>query len=264
MDLKLKNKTALITGSTAGIGYSIAKGLAAEGAHVIINGRTKNRVDKAVKEISKCYPLVEVTGVAADFGKVKEVNQLLDTIEEVDILINNVGIFEPKIFEEIKDEDWNRLFEINVMSGIRLSRSYFPKMLKRNWGRIIFISSESGIQIPEEMIHYGMTKTAQIAVASGLARLTKGSNVTVNSVLPGSTMSEGAANFIGDLAREKSLSKDEIEKDFFENMRPSSLLKRFATTEEVANMVVYLCSPLAAATNGAAVRVDGGTIPTII
>ena len=264
MDLKLSGKKALVTGSTAGIGLAIAKGLAGEGSSVVINGRTQARVDKAIKIIMSDYPDARVSGFACDFSKVEDINNLLLQLEEVDILINNVGIFEPSAFEKIMDEDWYRLFDIKVMSGIRLSRQYFPKMVKNNWGRIIFISSESGIQIPAEMIHYGMTKTAQIAVAGGLARLTRGTNVTVNTVIPGSTKSEGAAKFISDLAREKGMSQDEVEEDFFENMRPTSLIKRFATPEEVANMVVYLCSPLAAATNGAAIRVDGGTVPTIL
>ena len=236
MNLELSEKLALVTGSTAGIGLAIAHGLAAEGAKVILNGRTNERVENAINEIRKSLPEAALDGIAADFGNPEEVKTLIKKLDRVDILVNNVGIFEPRAFTEISDADWYRLFDINVMSGIRLSRHYFPKMLENNWGRIIFISSESGIQIPAEMIHYGMTKTAQIAVAGGLARLTRGTGITVNSVLPGSTMSEGAANFIENLAREKNLSKAEVEEDFFENMRPTSLLKRFATTDEVANM----------------------------
>ena len=264
MHLQLENKKALVTGSTAGIGLAIAESLIKEGAEVIINGRSNARVDRAIDSLQKSTGKSNISGVCADFGKVAEIDQLLKDIPEVDILVNNVGIFEPKDFTQIPDEDWYRLFDINVMSGIRLCRHYFPGMMERNWGRIIFISSESGVQIPAEMIHYGMTKTAQIAVSGGLARLTRGTGVTVNSVLPGSTMSEGAANFIQDLAQSKNKTSEEVEKEFFEEVRPSSLLKRFATTEEVANLVTYLCSPLSIATNGAALRVDGGTIPTIL
>lgn len=264
MDLKFENKTALVTGSTAGIGFAIAMGLAKEGAHVVINGRSEMRVDAAVARVKAEQDTGSVRGVAADCGTKEGIRKILMKEPQVDILVNNVGIFEPKEFQDISDESWSHLFEVNVMSGIRLSRHYFPRMLENNWGRVLFISSESGVQIPEEMIHYGMTKTAQIAVANGLARLTKGTNVTVNTVLPGSTMSEGAGEFIGNLAKEKAISKEQVEKDFFTKERPSSLLQRFATTKEVANMVVYLCSPLASATNGACVRVDGGTIPTIL
>jgi len=261
MDLQLKNKTALVTGSTAGIGFSIAKQLVQEGATVYINGRTRERVDKALKELT---PFGKVMGVTADFSKPEEINQLLAQVPAVDILINNVGIFEPKNFSDIPDEDWLRFFEVNVLSGIRLSRHYFPKMLKANWGRIIFISSESAIHIPEEMIHYGMTKTAQLAVSRGLAELTKGTNVTVNSVLPGPTKSEGVGNFISDLAKTKNITAAEAETSFFETARPTSLIRRFASTDEIANLVTYVASPLSSATNGAALRADGGLVKTIV
>ncbi|TGE10328.1 SDR family NAD(P)-dependent oxidoreductase [Hymenobacter fodinae] len=262
MDLQLTGKVALVTGSTGGIGLAIARGLAAEGAHIIITGRTEARIQEARATIQEAVPQANVRGVAVDFGKPEEVAALLREVASVDILVNNVGIFDPKPFTEIPDEDWLRFFEVNVMSGVRLSRHYFPQMLAKNWGRIIFISSESGLQIPEEMIHYGTTKTAQLAVARGLAELTKGTNVTVNSVLPGPTASEGVQEFIGKLSAEGK-TPEEAEHEFFRDARPSSLLQRFATTDEVANMVVYLSSPLASATNGASVRVDGGVIRSI-
>lgn len=264
MDLKLTGKKALISGSTAGIGYAIAKRFLAEGASVVINGRTQESVSKAIAGLKSYYPEGDVTGVAADFSKVEDINRLLAEIPEVDILINNAGIFEPKAFTDIPDEDWFRLFEINVMSGIRLSRFYFPKMINNNWGRIIFISSESGVFIPEEMIHYGMTKTAQLAVSRGLAEMTKGSAVTVNSILPGPTWSKGVGQFIEDLATSGNKTPEEVEREFFKNMRPTSLIQRFATVEEVADTVVYYSSPLASATNGASIRVEGGLVKSII
>jgi NAD(P)-dependent dehydrogenase (short-subunit alcohol dehydrogenase family) len=260
MDLQLKNKLALVTGSTAGIGYAITKQLAAEGAKVIVNGRTAKRVDAAVKQIIEETGNKEVSGVIADFADKDQIASLISQVPEVDILINNVAIFEPKAFAEITDEDWFRFYEINVLSGIRLSRAYFDKMLHKNWGRIIFISSESAIQIPSEMIHYGMTKTAQLAIARGLAELTKGTNVTVNSVLPGPTLSEGVGGFIEGLAKDQHKTIEEVETDFFKTMRPTSIIQRFLTTDEVANMVTYLSSPLAAATNGAAIRAEGGLL----
>ena len=264
MDLKLNGKRALVTGSTAGIGLAIASGLAREGAHVIVNGRTQNRIDSAIASILEEQNDASVSGIAADFSEPNQVKDLCEKAGEVNILINNIGIFEPRDFVDITDEEWYKMFEVNVMSGIRMSRHFFPKMIRDNWGRIVFISSESGVQIPNEMIHYGMSKTSQIAVAGGLARLTIGTGVTVNTVLPGSTMSEGAAAFVNRLAKEEGKSPEEFEKDFFSTMRPSCLLQRFASTDEVANMVVYLASPLSSATNGAALRVDGGTIPTIL
>lgn len=262
MDLQLTNKLALITGSTAGIGLAIARRLAAEGAEVIITGRTEARIAEAKAAIVQETPNAVVRGVPVDFGKAEEVANLLREVPTVDILVNNVGIFEPKPFAQIPDEDWMRFFEVNVLSGVRLSRQYFPLMLAQDWGRILFISSESALQIPQEMIHYGTTKTAQLGVARGLAELTKGTNVTVNSVLPGPTASEGVDEFIKQMAAEGK-SKEEAEHDFFRNDRPTSLLQRFITTDEVANMVAYLCSPLAAATNGASVRVDGGVVRSI-
>lgn len=264
MDLQLKGKTALVTGSTAGIGLAIARRLLQEGAAVTINGRSASRIDEAREQLIREVPGAAVRGFAADFGDQCSVQNLIDQLPAVDILVNNVGIFEPREFASIRDEDWYRLFEVNVMSGVRLARHYLPEMLARNWGRIIFLSSESGIQIPTEMIHYGMTKTAQLAISRGLAQLTAGTAVTVNAVLPGPTRSEGAEQFIRELAAEKGLTEDEMEKEFFQKVRPTSLLQRFASTDEVANLIAYLASPLAVATNGAALRVDGGTVPTII
>jgi NAD(P)-dependent dehydrogenase (short-subunit alcohol dehydrogenase family) len=262
MDLQLANKLALVTGSTAGIGLAIARRLVAEGAEVILTGRTEARIQAATAAILAETPGARLRGVAVDFGKADEVARLLREVPTVDILVNNVGIFEPKPFAEIPDEDWLRFFEVNVLSGVRLSRQYFTLMLAQDWGRILFISSESGLQIPQEMVHYGTTKTAQLAVARGLAELTKGTGVTVNSVLPGPTASEGVDEFIKQMAG-AGKTKEEAEHDFFQHDRPTSLLQRFITTDEIASMVAYLASPLAAATNGASVRVDGGVIRSI-
>jgi len=263
MDLQLKDKKALVTGSTAGIGFATARALLQEGAIVYINGRKKERVDEALKELRAAVPNAQVEGIVADFAKVDEINALIERIPDIDILINNVGIYSPKPFEETTDEDWLRHYEINVLSGVRLSRHYFPSMMKKNWGRIIFISSESAINIPEDMIHYGMSKTALLAISRGLAELTKGTNVTVNSILPGPTRSDGVIKFMNELATRKDVSTAEAGKFFFREVRPTSLLQRFATTEEVANMIVYVSSPLSSATNGAALRVDGGVIKSI-
>jgi len=260
MDLQLDSKTAFISGSTAGIGLAIAEALLKENATVIINGRTLEAVEKAVSALKNAYPDARVSGIPADFAKKDDVTKLLATLPSIDILINNVGIFEPKAFADIPDEDWFHFFDVNVMSGVRLSRHVFPAMLKKNWGRVIFISSESAVFIPDEMIHYGMTKTAQLSISRGLAELTKGTNVTVNSVLPGPTKSRGVGDFVTSLAKQDNVSFDEMEKKFFQQYRPTSLIQRFATTEEVANMVAYLVSPLASATNGAAIRVEGGLI----
>jgi NAD(P)-dependent dehydrogenase (short-subunit alcohol dehydrogenase family) len=260
MDLKIKNKTALVTGSTAGIGYAIAKALANEGASVVVNGRTIQRVNTAIEKLKRETGNKNIKGIAADFADKKQIDQLIDRLPELDILVNNVGIFEPKPFSAITDEDWFKFFEVNVLSGVRLSRAYLDKMLKKNWGRIIFISSESALQIPEEMIHYGMTKTAQIAVSRGLAELTKGTGVTVNTILPGPTFSEGAGGFLKDLAKQAGKTIEEIEKEFFKTARPTSILQRFTQPDEIASMVVYISSELSSATNGAALRADGGVV----
>jgi len=264
LDLKLTGKTALVTGSTAGIGFGIARRLLREGASVVINGRTEARINSALDQLRQAIPDCTVQGCVADFADADAVQHLLDEHDSIDILINNVGIFAPKPFAEITDEEWLHFFEVNVLSGVRLSRHYLPRMLDQNWGRIIFISSESGIQIPVEMVHYGTTKTAQLGVSRGLAQQTAGTNVTVNTVIPGSTRSEGSEKFISDLAQDRGLSKEDVEREFFEKIRPTSLLERFATIDEVATFVTYLASPLAAANNGAALRVDGGTVSTIL
>lgn len=264
MNLQLKDKTAFISGSTAGIGFAIAKKLLEEDVIVVINGRSQQGVDQAVQELKAITGKSNVSGIAADFSKAEEVNHIIVQLPEVDILVNNAGIFEPKPFVEIPDEDWFRFFEINVMSGVRLSRHYFPGMLKRNQGRIIFISSESAVLIPDEMIHYGVTKTAQVAVSRGLAELTKGTHVTVNTILPGPTRSRGIGDFIKDMAKSDGISAAEVEKNFFADLRPTSLIQRFASIDEIANLVVYISSPLASATNGAALRADGGLIRSIL
>lgn len=264
MDLELTNKKALVTGSTAGIGFAIASLLAQEGAAVVVNGRSQRRVEQAVQRLRTERKDAQVTGVAADLGTQEGVNLLIRDVPVLDILVNSLGIFEVKPFAEITDADWLRFFEVNVLSGARLSRFYLPQMLQRNWGRIVFISSESGVNIPVEMIHYGVTKTAQIALARGLAETTAGTNVTVNSVLPGPTRSEGVEQFVQDLAKHQDTDAATVEADFFRSARPSSLLKRFATPEEVAAMVAYVCSPRASATNGAALRVDGGVVRSIV
>ena len=263
MNIDLSGKSALVTGSTAGIGYAIAKGLAAAGASVVLNGRKQATVDAAAAKLGGEVKGAKVRGIGADVSTAEGGNALIKALPDVDILINNAGIFEPKEFVDIPDEDWSRFFEVNVMSGVRMSRAYLPGMLKRNWGRIVFISSESGLNIPVEMIHYGMTKTAQLAVARGLAKLTRGTAVTVNSVLPGPTLSEGVETFVKDLARQNGQSEAEAAANFVKQHRPGSLLQRFASVDEIANVVVFVASKQAAMTNGAAIRAEGGIIDTI-
>lgn len=255
MDLQLNNRLALVSGSTAGIGYSIAEALLREGARVIVNGRSQASVDAAVASLG-----VGAIGFAGDLSTAQAAEAVVHAHPDIDILVNNLGIFEPKAFEDIPDEDWLRFFEVNVLSGARLARLVLPGMKRRNWGRILFISSESGVQIPAEMVHYGMTKSAQIAIARGIAETVAGSGITVNSVLPGPTRSRGVEDFVQALAGDSGQTFEQFEQEFFEKVRPTSLIKRFATTEEVAAMVTYLCSPLASATTGAALRVDGGTV----
>jgi NAD(P)-dependent dehydrogenase (short-subunit alcohol dehydrogenase family) len=264
VDLRLTDKVVLVTGSTAGIGFATARALAVEGALVYVNGRTQDRVDAAVAAIRLQAATGKVDGIVADFSSSAGAEAVFAKLPVVDVLINNVGIFEPKPFTEISDADWFRFFEINVMSGVRLARHYLAGMLKKNWGRIVFIASESAVQIPPEMVHYGMTKTAQVAVARGIAESVAGTGVTVNSILPGPTESEGVGGFVEAMAKQQNKSKQEIEKEFFEHMRPSSLLRRFATVDEVAAMVTYVASELSSATNGAALRVDGGVVKAIL
>lgn len=255
MDLQLKNKNALVTGSTKGIGYAIAQVLAQEGANVIVNGRSQESTEKAATEIGH-----GVRGIAADVSTAEGCDKLIAESGQIDILVNNAGIFEPKPFVETPDEDWERFYQVNVMSGVRLSRAVLPGMLERNWGRILFVSSESAVQVPAEMVHYGMTKAANLALVNGIARLTKGTHVTVNAILPGPTSSEGVSDFVGELAKENNQSAEEFEKEFFNSVRPTSLIQRFAEVEEVANTTAYYCSPLSSATNGASIRVDGGVV----
>jgi len=259
MDMKLTNRLALVSGSTAGIGYAIAAALAGEGARVIVNGRTQAAVDAAVAAIRSATGS-EVSGFAGDLSTADAAEALVRENPGIEILVNNLGIFEPKPFDEIPDADWLRFFATNVLSGVRLARLCLPAMRRAAWGRIIFISSESGVQIPAEMIHYGATKTAQIAVARGLAESLAGTGITVNSILPGPTKSRGVTDFVDALAKAEGRSFAEFERDFFEQVRPTSLIKRFAAPEEVASLVTYIASPLASATTGAALRVDGGVI----
>lgn len=264
MDLRLEGKRALVTGSTAGIGFAAVARLAEEGASVVINGRSAERVEEAVRRARERAPEAEVSGVAADLGAADGVEEILRQVPEVDVLVNNLGIFEPKDFQEITDDDWFRFFETNVMSGVRLARHYLPGMKGRGWGRIVFVSSESAVQIPAEMIHYGVTKTAQLAVARGLAETTVGTGVTVNSVLPGPTASEGVKTFVGRMAQEQGKDEAAMEEEFFQTARPSSLLRRFIEPEEVAEMIAFVCSPVSSATNGASLRADGGVVRSVV
>lgn len=258
MDLQLTDKLALVSGSTKGIGFAIAKLLAREGARVIVNGRSEEAVGQALKRITQEVPGVRLEAFPADLSQAAEAARLIERFPSVDILVNNLGIYQPSPFEEITDEDWRHIFEVNVLSAVRLSRLYLPAMREKNWGRLIFISSESGIQIPVEMIHYGMTKTAMLAVSRGIAESLAGTGVTSNAVLPGPTLSAGVEEFATKLSGGRTL--EEFEKEFFQTVRPSSLLQRFASIDEVANLVAYVASPLSSATNGAALRVDGGVV----
>ena len=263
MNLGLRGKLAVVSGSTAGIGFAIAAVLAQEGARVVINGRTEARVTTAVEKIRQRMKGAELIGVAADLGTAAGVSAFVKQVPEADILVNNLGIFEAKPFLEIPDADWLRFFEINVLSGVRLTRHYLAGMLEKNWGRVIFISSESGQQIPTEMIHYGMTKTAQVAIARGVAQTVVATGVTVNSVLVGPTASEGASEFVQNMARQQAISAAEVEKQFFATIRPTSLLKRFETPEEIAAVVTFVASTQSVAINGAAVRAEAGVVQSI-
>jgi NAD(P)-dependent dehydrogenase (short-subunit alcohol dehydrogenase family) len=258
MNLELIGKRALISGSTKGIGFAIASQLAAEGAQVIVNGRSEGAVHSALQQIRRAVPEAKVEGFAGDLATTEATDGLLKLFPTVDILVNNLGIYEPKPFDKISDEDWRHVFEVNVLSGVRLSRAYLPGMQQRNWGRIIFISSESAISTPKEMIHYGMTKTAQLAVSRGLAQHCAGTGITVNSILPGPTRSPGVEEFVTQMGGGQSF--EAFEQEFFRSVRPSSLLKRFETPDEIARLVTFVCSPVASAINGAALRVDGGVV----
>lgn len=263
MKIDLSGKKAVVTGSTAGIGFAIAQGLAEAGATVVLNGRSDKTVEAARKRLSERLPRAPIEGIAADLATAAGVAAFVARVPDADILVNNLGIFEPKTFDAITDADWQRFFDANVMSGVRMSRHYLPTMVARGWGRIVFISSESGLNIPVEMIHYGMTKTAQLAISRGLAESVAGSGVTVNAVLPGPTRSDGVVDFFAKLAKEQGLSEQEMQAEFIAKNRPTSLIRRLASVEEVANMVVYVCSPQASATTGAALRVDGGVVRSI-
>ena len=268
MKINLDSKQAIVTGSTAGIGYAIAKGLALAGANVVLNGRTRARVDEAVARLTgelQALPGAKpsVRGVAADLSTSAGAKAFIAEVPDADILVNNLGIFEPKPFFEIPDEDWERFFQVNVMSAVRMSRYYTPKMVERGWGRVIFLSSESGICTPSEMVHYGMTKTALLAISRGLAETVGASGVTVNAVLPGPTASEGVTQFVKDLARDGKKTPEQVEQEFFATTRPTTLIKRFETVEEIANMVVFVASKEASAVTGTAVRVDGGTVRSV-
>jgi NAD(P)-dependent dehydrogenase (short-subunit alcohol dehydrogenase family) len=262
--IDLTNKKAVVSGSTAGIGFATAAGLARAGAHVFINGRSEKGVQAALARLKKDVPEAKAEGIAADLSTAGGVTTFIGRVPDTDILVNNLGIFEPKPFADIPDEDWQRFFDVNVMSGIRLTRHYLPGMVKRNWGRVVFISSESALNIPVEMVHYGMTKTAQLAISRGIAQSVAGTGVTVNSVLPGPTLTEGVEELIGKLAAEQGATEAEMAAQFVPKFRPSSIIGRLAAVEEVANMVVYVSSPQASATTGAALRVDGGTVSYIV
>jgi NAD(P)-dependent dehydrogenase (short-subunit alcohol dehydrogenase family) len=265
MNLRLEGKIALVTGSTAGIGLAIAQSLAAEGACVIVNGRSEARVQEALAQIRRAVPSQpKLEPLAADLGQLPGVEQAIQRFPDVDILVNNLGVYEPKPFEQISDADWLAIIETNFLSGVRLSRHYLPRMKAGNWGRIIFISSESAVNTPVEMIHYGVTKTMQVALARGLAETTTGTGVTVNSILAGPTRSEGVEKFLKDIAASKGITPEAVEKEFFRNVRPNSLLQRFESTEEIAAMVTYVASPVSSGTNGAALRVEGGVVQSIL
>lgn len=263
MKIDLKGKTALVTGATHGIGRAVAQGLLQAGASVVINARSRDEVHAAVDTLRRTALSVEIRGVAADLGTPDGCAALIKATPDIDILVNNVGMYQPRDFFDISDDEWQQLFDVNVMSGVRLTRHYLRGMLQRNWGRVVFVSSESGLNIPEDMVHYGLTKTAQLALARGLAKLTRGTHVTVNSVLPGPTRTEGVERMLQAMARERNRPVDEVAAAFVREHRPSSILQRLASPEEVAHMIVYACSPLASATNGAALRVEGGIVDSI-
>jgi NAD(P)-dependent dehydrogenase (short-subunit alcohol dehydrogenase family) len=264
MQIDLSHRKAIVTGSTAGIGLAIATGLARAGAAVVVTGRTQPRVDEAIAAVTKAVPGAKVTGLAADLGTAEGGEALIKAVPDTDILVNNLGIFEPRDFFEIDDAEWSRFFDVNVISGVRLSRHYAKGMAERGWGRVQFISSESSIQTPPEMVHYGVTKTAQLAVARGLAEVLAGTGVTVNAVLPGPTLSEGVSEFFGKIAKNDGKTQEEVERDFIQTHRPTSLIKRLLSVDEVANVSVFLASEQASGTTGASFRVDGGVARLIL
>jgi len=263
MNIDLEGRKAVVTGSTAGIGRAIAEGLARAGASVVINGRGEERVATALRELRGSFPKANLTGVSADLATAEGAAALAAQAPDADILVNNVGTARPKSFFDLADSDWTDLFELNVMSGVRAARHYLPAMMKRGWGRVVFISSESALAIPKEMIDYGMTKTAQLAISRGLAELVGGTGVTVNAVIPGPTNSEILSNWMKATAQSQGITQAEAEQQFLKTMRPTTLINRFTTTEEVANMVIYVCSEQASGTTGAALRVDGGVLRSI-
>ena len=264
MELQLANKSVFISGSTSGIGFAMAEGFMLEGAKVIINGRSEATVQEAIKKLNIIAPEASVSGVVADFRDAKAIHEIHKNIDKVDILINNVGIFSSKLFEETTDAEWLEMFQVNVMSAVQLSRYFLPKMLDQNWGRILFISSECAQLVPEDLIAYSTTKAALLSLSRGLAQTTKGTQVTVNALVPGSTLTEGAIAFLKDQAIEEDRSEESVAEDFFKKTRTSSLLQRFAQPKEIADMALFLASPLSAATNGAAIKVDGGSVPGIL
>jgi len=264
MELQLTNKRVFISGSTSGIGFAMAQGFLEEGAKVIINGRSENTIREAIDKLKSKNPKADVSGIMADFRDHKSIEFIQKQIDQVDILINNVGIFSSTSFQETSDQEWEEMFQVNVMSAVRLSKYFLPKMFKQNWGRIIFISSECAQLVPEDLIAYSTTKAALLSLSRGLAQTTKGSQVTVNALLPGSTLTEGAVTFLKDQAIQQDRSEDEVAEEFFKKTRRSSLLQRFAQPKEISDMALFIASPLSAATNGAAIKVDGGSIPGIL
>jgi NAD(P)-dependent dehydrogenase (short-subunit alcohol dehydrogenase family) len=263
MDLQLATKRAFISGSTQGIGYAIAKALLREGAEVVINGRNDVRLEQSVRNLERDVPGARVMGMAADFADATDVERLLHSLGRVDILVNNVGLFEVKPFAEITDAEWARYFEVNVMSGVRLSRELLPGMIAAGWGRIIFIGSESGVNVPADMAHYGATKAGMLALSNGLAKLTRGTDVTVNTIIGGPTYSDGVANAIRDIADAQGISTEQLKAGIV-SRNETSLLERFIEPDEIANLAAYLSSPLSSATNGTAVRADGGVLTTML
>lgn len=259
MDLKIKNKVAFISGSSSGIGYATAKVLLNEGAKVYINGKNKKKLDDSTEKLKKLFPKSEIFSVCGDFLQENQVDEIIKKLPDIDILINNVGIYKSQSFFETKFNDWMDPFTVNFMSGVKLSKNILPAMLSKNWGRIIFISSECAYLVPEDMIPYSVTKASMHALSKGLANLTKGTGVTVNVIVPGSTLSEGAEEFLTSLSKKDKISLEEVKKRFFKNVRPSSLISRFANMEEVATTIAYFSSPLSSATNGSIIKVEGGS-----